>query len=148
MEKNLNLSVNFLFQSINKKTKKVNKELKFHNLVVNTGLDAVATLIANEFQYLAIGTGDTAVTANDVELESEYTREQVIATSEGNGIREYDHTFEVGTGVSEEIIEAGLFNSITISGSTMLNRALADSAFTLDIDNPLRVVVTITITTS
>lgn len=145
MKPKLGLKFNFVFQSINKNTGKITKELKFKNMVVNSGLDAVADLIAAEFNYLAIGTGDTAATANDTELEAEFDREEVTATNEGVGIRKYDKTFEVGSGVSEEIQEAGLFNSATPSGSIMLNRAIAAESFTLDIDNPLRVIATITV---
>lgn len=147
MKKHIGLNFNFTFQSIDKKTGKVKKEAKFHNLVTNAGLNAVAGLIAAEFDYLAIGTGTTAANATDTALETEFTRENVIATSEGTGVIEYDHVFEVGTGVSEEITEVGLFNSATETGSTMLNRAV-DTAFTLDEDNPLRVVGTITVSTT
>ena len=140
------LNFNFKLIGTDKKTGKKIESPIFNN-VVDTGLDAVADLIAGEFTYLAIGTGTTAVTTGDTELETEYTRESVSFTDEGTGIRQVDHTFNVGSGVSEDITEVGLFNSATPSGSTMLNRAV-DSAFTLDLDNPLRVIGTITVTTS
>lgn len=146
IKSNVGLGVNVQFISFNKKTGKVNKQTKKHNLVVNSGLDAVADLIVNEFNYLAIGTGTAAILATDIELDAEFTRELVTATDEGVGIREIDHTFTVGSGVSEDIEEAGLFNSATPSGSVMLNRALAGTTFTLDEDNPLRVIVTLTTT--
>lgn len=150
-KKHLNLNVNFTIQSIDSSTGKVTKEEKIHNQVVNDGLDRVADLIgglsSTAFEYVAIGTDNTSENATDTELGTEYTRENVTPTDEGTGILEYDHTFTVGTGVSEEIVEAGLVDNASISSGTLFNRATF-SSFTLDSDNPLRVIITLTITTS
>lgn len=148
MDQKFGVKYNFEFISYNKETGKINKKSKAHNLVVNSGLDAVVDLIVTEFDYLAIGMGTTAVVAGDVALEDELMREAVTATTVSTGVRKYDKTFTVGSGVSEIIKEAGLFNSATASGSTMLNRVVSVDPFTIDIDNPLRVIATITVANS
>lgn len=151
MKKHIGLNVNFTIQSLDGFTGKILKEEKVHNQVVDTGLDRVADLIGNlsnaGFDYLGIGTGNTAETSSDTGLETEYTRENVTPTDGGTGVLTYDHTFNVGSGVSQSITEAGLLDQATASGSTLLNRATF-TAFTLDSDNPLRVIVTITVSTS
>jgi len=151
MKKNLKLSVNVTVQNIDAVTGKVIKEEKIHNQVVNNGLDRVADLIGNisdaGFGHMAIGTGATAETATDTSLETEFDRQAISPTDEGLGIIEYDKIFTVGSGTSEEITEAGLFDQLTVSGDTMFNRATF-TAFTLDVDNPLRVIITINVTTS
>lgn len=147
--KNINLDVNVKIQQSRKG--KIVKEQSVHNQVVNNGLDRVADLIGGfssaAFTHVAIGTGNTAETATDLSLETEFTRESVSPTDEGTGVIEYDHEFTVGSGVSESITEAGLFDQAGESGSTMLNRATFD-AFTLDSNNLIRIIITITITTA
>lgn len=149
-KKHINLDINITIQSLNSQGK-VQKEEKVHNQVVDDGLDRVADLIADfsdtGFTYIGIGTDNTSETSTDTTLGAEFTRESVTPTDEGTGLIQYDHTFTVGTGVSEDIVEAGLFDQAGVTGSTMLNRATF-SAFTLDADNPLRIIVNITVTTS
>lgn len=145
----MKIKINAIIQTINRETGEVVKETRTHNKIVNTGLDRVADLIADVsnvgFQYMAIGTDNTAVTATDTALGTEVTRENVTPTDEGTGIIEYDNTFNFSSGESYTITEYGLFDSLTPSGSTMFNR-LTDSGHAVDVDNSLRVKITITIT--
>jgi len=53
-------------------------------------------------------------------------------------------TFTFGSGVSEDITEAGLLDSDVVSGSTLFNRVVT-SAKTVTADNELVVTVTVTI---
>ena len=151
MEKGLNLKVNVIIETINLSTQKVTKTSKVHNLVVNTGLNAVADLIAgfssDVFEYMAIGEDNTAVVAGDTDLGIEVDRALVTPTDEGIGIIEYDETFTFGTGDSFTITEAGLFNSLTPTGSIMLNR-LVFTGHDVDVDNGVRVRITITVANS
>lgn len=145
------IDLNFNVKIQQSRNGKIIREETVHNQVVNNGLDRVADLLtgvsSSAFTHVAIGTGATAETATDTALETEYTREAVTPTDEGTGIVEYDHEFTVGSGVSESITEAGLFDQAGASGSTMFNRATF-SSFTLDSDNPIRIIITITVSTS
>ena len=143
MNTSLKIGYNVTFQNIDVISKEVVKEAKFHNDVVNSGLESVATHLASTFTHVGIGTGTTAVVATDTALETEYTRSAVTATSGGTGIRTWDHTFSVASGVSETITEAGLFSAS--SGGTMFNRAVDSPGFTLDSSNDLRVLITVTV---
>lgn len=145
MEKKLQLKINAVIQSFNVYTGKITKTSKVHNLVVNTGLEEIIDNGLSNIGYIAIGTDNTAVTANDTELGTEVQRQSVSNTNEGTGIREYDKTFTFSSGESYTIVEAGLFDSATVSGSTMLNR-LVFSGHSVDVDNGVRVKITITIT--
>ncbi len=145
MEKKLKLTVNAIVESFNVHTQEVTKTSKVHNLVVNTGLEEAVDNGLSNIGFMAIGTDNTAVTATDTGLGVEVKREAVSNTNEGTGIREYDNTFTFSSGESFAIVEAGLFNSGTISGSTMLNR-LVFTGHDVDVDNGVRVRITITLT--
>ncbi len=149
MKKGLKIKINAVIESINQYTGKVTKTSKVHNTVVNTGLDRVADLIADVsdvgFGFMSLGTDNTAVTATDTELGVEVQRQSVTPTDEGTGIIKYDKTFNFSSGESFTIVEAGLFDSLTVSGSTIFNR-LTFAGHTVDVDNGVRVQITITIT--
>ena len=151
MDKVLKLKVNAIIESIDLLTGDVIKTSKVHNTVVNAGLNRVADLIADVsdtgFGYMSIGTDNTSVTATDTELGTEVQRQAVTPTDEGTGIIEYDKTFTFNSGDSYTIVEAGLFDSATASGSTMLNR-LTFSGHDVDVDNGVRVRITITCTSA
>lgn len=149
MKKGLTIKINAVIESINNYTGKVTKTSKVHNIVVNNGLDRVADLIADisntGFGFMAIGEDATAVTATDFELGSEVKRLTATPTDEGTGIIKYDETFNFNSGESFTIVEAGIFDSLTVSGSTMFNR-LTFTGHDVDVDNGVRVQITITIT--
>ena len=146
MKKGLTIKTNAIIQTIDMHTGEVKKETKVHNIVTNAGLDEVAHLIGGistptAFQYMAIGTDATAPGASQTALGTEVSRENVTPTDEGVGIIEYDNTFTFGSGESYTVIEYGLFNDATTG--IMLNR-LTDAGHDVDIDNGLRVRITIT----
>ena len=145
MEKVLKLKINATIESFNVHTRKITKTTKIHNLIVDTGLDEVIDNGLSNIGYVAIGQDNTAVQASDTELGSETVRESVSATDEGTGIREFDNEFTFSSGESYTIVEAGLFDVLTASGSTMLNR-LVFSGHAVDVDNGVRVIITITLT--
>jgi len=94
------------------------------NTIVNNGLERIAKLINGEssthFRALGIGTGTTAVTTADTALETEYSRETATLSYEADYKSKFTKDFTFGSGVSENITEAGIFDSSTVSGSSML----------------------------
>lgn len=147
MDNRLKLRINAIITSFNVHTGKINKVTKVHNLVVNTGLDEAIDNGLSNIGYMAIGTGATAVTANNTELETEISREIVTPTDEGTGVREFLKTFLFGSGDEYTITEAGLFNSAIASGSIMLNR-LTFTGHDVDADNGVIIKITVTLTNS
>ncbi len=145
MEKKLKLTVNATVESFNVHTKEITKTSKVHNLVVNVGLDEAIDNGLSNIGHMAVGTDNTAVIAGDTQLGTEVKREAISNTNEGIGIREYDKTFTFSSGESFTIVEAGLFDSAIVSGSTMLNR-LVFAGHDVDVDNGVRVRITITLT--
>ena len=144
MENKLKIKINAIIESFNVHTKKITKTSKVHNLIVDTGLDEVIDNGLANIGDMALGIDNTAVSAGDVALLNEVTRQSVSPTNEGLGIREYDDTFLFSSGQSFTIVEAGLFDSAIISGSTMFNR-LVFSGHNVDVDNGVRVRITMTI---
>ncbi len=145
MKNKLKLLVNATIESFNVHTKEVTKTSKVHNLIVDVGLDEAIDNGLSNIGHMAIGTDNTAVVAGDTELGTEVQRQTVSNTNEGIGIREYDVTYLFSSGESFSIVEAGLFNSLTVSGSTMLNR-LVFAGHDVDVDNGVRVIITIALT--
>ncbi len=145
MKNKLKLLVNATIESFNVYTKEVTKTSKVHNLIVDVGLDEAIDNGLSNIGHMAIGTDNTAVVAGDTQLGTEEKREAVSPTNEGTGIREYDVTFLFSSGESFSIVEAGLFDSPTASGSIMLNR-LVFAGHDVDVDNGVRVIITITLT--
>lgn len=146
MEKKLKIKVNAIIESFNVYTKKITKTSKIHNLIIDVGLEEAIDNGLSNIGHMAIGTDNTAVVAGDTQLGVEVKREAIANTNEGIGIREYDKTFLFNSGESFIIVEAGLFNSAIISGSTMLNR-LVFTGHDVDVDNGVRIRITITLTT-
>lgn len=71
---------------------------------------------------LAIGTGTTSQLATDTSLETEYSRETATATKPASYQVKFSKDFTFSSGTSENITEAGLFDSAIISGSVMIAR--------------------------
>ena len=137
--------MNAIIESFEVKTGKVTKTSKVHNLVVDTGLDECIDNGLSNIGYVALGTDNTAVQASDTELGTEVARQANANTDEGTGIRKYDETFTFSSGESYTIVEAGLFNSAVASGSLMFNR-LVFAGHDVDVDNGVRVQITLTLT--
>ena len=144
MKNKLKIKINAIIESFNVHTKKITKTSKIHNLIVDTGLDEIIDNGLANIGDMALGTDNTAVVAGDTSLGVEVKRQSIAPTNEGTGIREYDETFLFSSGESFTIVEAGLFNSPVISGSIMLNR-LVFAGHDVDVDNGVRVKITITI---
>lgn len=144
----MNISYNVIFRSFNARTNRTTKITNVHNTVVDTGLIWVRDLLKGDetdtLVYIGIGTDDTAPTISDTELGTEELRALATDTSPSSFVLRLAKTFTVGSGVSHDIVEAGVFNQLTPSGSIMFNRAISD-IHTLDVDNPLEVIITITV---
>ena len=145
MEKKLKIYVNATIESFNIHTKKITKTSKVHNLIVDIGLNEVIDNGLSNIGHMAIGTDNTAVVAGGTQLGVEIKREAVSNTNESTGIREYDVTFVFNSGESFTLVEAGLFNSAIVSGSTMLNR-LVFAGHDVNVDNGVRIKITLTLT--
>jgi len=118
------------------------------NLIVNAGKERVAKLLngesSTEFGYLAIGTGTTSPTAGDTALETEVARASATKGYEANYKATWEKTFSFGSGEEYDITEAGVSDSATESGATLLDR-LTFSAKSVDSETELYVKITITV---
>lgn len=126
------------------------EELK--NLIVNVGKERVAKLLSageggTAFGYIAIGesgSGDS-VSATDTSLLSEVKR---VQADDSGGSYEADYkaiwetTFSFGSAESYAIKEAGISDSASESGQTLLDRFIF-SAKNVDADVDLYVKVTV-----
>lgn len=143
----MKLKVNAIIKSIDNFTGEITKESQVHNLIVDTGLERVARVIGNlstGFEYIAIGTNNTAPANGNTALNTEVLRALSTVSYVASYKVKYDYTFTVGTGVTHNIVEAGIFNQLTPSGSVMLNRLIFDT-HVLDISNSLQITITITV---
>ena len=140
---------NWEIKRVNRFTREVIDVEEKCNTIVDNGLERVAKLLngvsATYFRAIAIGTGTTGATTSDTSLETEYTRALATLSYEASYKAKFTKTFDFGSGVSENITEAGIFDSATASGSTMLARTtFSAKAISVDID----LIVTATITVS
>lgn len=94
--------------------------IEIHNLVVNAGLEFVSKLIngvaTNFFDYIAIGTGTTAATATDTQLETEITtgggeRALGTLTYEASYKAKFENTFNFTS--SFAVTESGILDAST-----------------------------------
>jgi hypothetical protein len=113
-------------KTIDLKTGKILQQETVENMIVNTGLTRIRDLVFGQggadIVAIAVGTDNTGALAADTELGTEVIRSISATYSEPDaytGRLEYTFSF----GGSYSIVEAGLFDSETASGSTMLNRA-------------------------
>ena len=117
---------NWKLSRVDANTGKVISVKEICNTIVNDGLERMARMCIGDnstaFKAIAIGTGSTAVTNSDTALATEFTRILADLSYETGYKAKFSHRFIFGTGVSEVITEAGIFDSATISGSTMLAR--------------------------
>jgi len=105
-------------------------EIINHQIVTNT-LTNVWKNVIRDWMYdgtggrpvaLAIGTGTTEESASDTILEIEYSRETAVVSKPAAYQVKYSKDFTFGSGVSEDITEAGIFDSAVVSGSNMIAR--------------------------
>lgn len=143
----LKLIENIKISRIEKLTGRIIDTEEKTNLITNAGKVLVAKLLGNVdsvayYRAIAIGTGTTAAAAGDTTLETENSRSAVTATYEANYKCVFDHTFTFGSAYA--ITEAGVFDSATASGSTILNRSVFSAKNVSDVID-LRVTITITV---
>ena len=125
---------------------KVKDNRQVNNLVVNTGLNYIASRIIsnveNVMSHMAIGTGTTAPNASDTALVSiAGARETIDSLSITDNAIKYTAIFEAGN-QSGDITEAGIFNALT--GGSMLCRTTF-SAVTKESNDTLTIAWTITV---
>jgi len=99
-----------------------------HNLIVDDGVDLICDCLSKGTDrpavadYIAVGTDDTAVTADDTALGSELTRLQATyGHAAGTASFTLTATFNAGVATGA-IVEAGVINAS--SGGSMLDRVV------------------------
>ena len=129
---------------------KVKETRDVNNLVVNDGLNFIASRMVgtsqNVMSHMALGTGTTAAAASQTALVSQTgSRETIDGTpSVSGGTVNYDCAFEAND-VTGAITEAGIFNAAT--GGDMLCRVVF-SPVNLTSTDSISVDWTITLTAS
>lgn len=143
----LSVGYNVVIESIDKATGKVTQRTEIHNLIVNDGLSLIRNWMAGDSidnpTAIALGTDATAPANVDTDLNAEVERELASITKPASYQVRYEKIFSVGSGVSHAVKEVGLFDSDTVSGSTMFARVAANN--TLDADTDLSVKITYTV---
>lgn len=139
---------NWKIQTVEKSTGKILQEEEKCNLIVNDGLEIVAKLLngisSTYFRAIAIGTGTTSAVNGDTSLETEYTRALATLSYEADYKAKFTKTFTFSSGVDEDITEAGIFDSDTVSGSSMLARTTFSSkTVSSDVDLIVTAVITV-----
>ena len=145
----LKFDYNVVIKRINNKNGKILDIEKIHNTIVNSGLNLIRDFLGDVSvdapKYIAIGTDNTGVQNTDTTLNTEYTRSVASGIDVVTNYQvEFTKIFTFGFGVSETIVEAGLFDSATASGSTMLNRFVFTGK-AIDADTDLAVTITLTV---
>jgi hypothetical protein len=138
---------NWKFDRVNKETGEVIDSQEFCNTIVNSGLERMARMCMGDnstyFQALAIGTGVTGAANGDTTLETELDRAAATLSYEASYKAKFVHTFTFGGDYA--ITEAGIFDSATVSGSTMLARTTFAAK---NVSATISLIVTATITFS
>ena len=128
---------------------KVKETREIDNLVVDAGLDFIASRMkdatATAMTHMALGSGSTAAAAGDTALGSQLgSREALDSTTVTNNAVAYVASFEAGDATGA-VTEAGLFNAS--SGGTMLCRTVFGSV-AKQADDSMTVTWTVTISAS
>lgn len=97
----------------------------FNNLVVAVGKDYIASRMTSNaspvMSHMALGTGNVAASLGQTTLSTENTRVALTSSTVNSNTISYSATFGAGFGTGT-ITEAGIFNSATTNGGTMLCR--------------------------
>jgi hypothetical protein len=137
---------NWKIEAVDKNTGKILSSEEFCNLIVNNGLTRAALLLngnsSTYFRALGVGTGGSGPTNGDTALGSEVTRSAATLTN-GTYTAVFTHTFTFGGNYA--ITEAGIFDSATVSGSTMLARTVFTAK---NVSTTVQLIVTATISVS
>jgi len=115
-------------------------------VITDVGFDALCDVTGNptqpdNFDYIAIGTDNTAPAASQTALGNEVMRQQGTY-SHTTGTKEFTVTTTFDFAAAYSIWESGLFNAA--SGGTMLCRGVLDSAVNVESGDSLQVTWTIT----
>jgi len=152
MKKGLVLKTNVVIERRTKDGKVLDRE-EVHNDIVTTGKSRVRDLIGEGigtgltgFNSIAIGTGETGdtVVVGDTTLKAEVERALASVSAESTDKVIFEKTFTFETADEYAITEAGVFDSATVTGSTMLDRFVF-GAKNVDVDTDLYVKITITV---
>lgn len=104
---------------------KVKQTTEIHNLVVDVGLDFIASRMkdgtATVMSHMAVGTGTTAAAAGNTALGTEAARVALTSTTVTGNDVVYVASFGAGTGTGA-LTEAGILNNS--SGGTLLCRTV------------------------
>jgi len=137
---------NWKLETLDKNTGKILSSEEFCNTIVNAGLTRTALMLngnsSTYFRALAVGVGTTGADNGDPALENETTRSAATLTN-GTYTAVFTHTFTFGSNYA--ITEAGIFDSATVSGSTMLARTTFAAK---NVSTVIDLIVTATITVS
>ena len=138
---------NIILELRDKSGKILSKE-ELHNDIVNSGKERVAKLLSgvssSYFSHIAIGIGTTGVTTGDTSLETEIKRVAPTISYEADYKATFEYLFTFESGEVFAITEAGIFDNLIVSGSTMLDRFVF-TAKNVDLDTDLYIKITITI---
>lgn len=108
---------------VNDNAGNLKQELNVTNLVVDTGLDYIASRMKDTTEdamsHMAIGSGTDDPAPADTALQTQLGRVSLTSTTVTDNSVEYVATFPAGTGTGA-VTEAGIFNAS--SGGTMLCR--------------------------
>lgn len=103
----------------------IKQEFTVPNLVVDTGLDYIASRMEGTsdavMSHMAVGTGTTSAASGDTALETEAAREALTSTDVTDNAVAYVATFAAGTGTGA-LTEAAILNAS--SAGTMLCRTV------------------------
>jgi hypothetical protein len=135
---------NWKIERKNKETGEILDSQEFCNLIVNNGLTRAALLLngnsSTYFRALGVGEGTTGPANGDTTLETENQR-AVATLTNGTYTAIFTYTFSFGSNYA--ITEAGIFDSATVSGSTMLARTTFSAK---NVSAVIQLIVTATIT--
>ena len=151
MNEGLKLRGDVLIERRTKDGKVLDRE-ELKNLIVTTGKSRVRDLLGEGigatgitgFGYIAIGTGTASPVVGDTALETEVERASATVSAVSTDQVTFEKTFSFGSGVSYNITEAGVGDSATETGDTLLDR-FTFSIKAVDADTDLYVKVTITV---
>jgi len=137
----------FKIQRYHNKLKKILDTEIVTNLIVDSGLQRVSELLnggsTNFYEVIGIGEGTNSPANGDITLQNESVRETAITSNDTPSTANYSNTFTFGSGISLAITEAGIFDGLTVSGSSMLNRVTFGVK---NVDTNIDLIVTATIT--
>lgn len=104
-------------------TLEIKERVEVHNLVVDTGLDYIASRMKDAtvtaMSHMAVGDDGTSPVAGDTALGSELARQALTSTTVTDNTIQYIASFGAGVGTGA-LEEAGIFNAG--SGGVMLCR--------------------------